>query len=243
MKGIILAGGLGTRLQPLTKNDNKHLLPVYKKRMIEYSVEALVNSGIKDIILITGGKNSGQFLELFKNGKDHGVSRIYYTYQEGNAGISDALKLAQPFLESDEESVVLLGDNYFEGSLKKYIDSWNKKGSMMLLKKVNEPWDFGIAEIKNNKVVSIEEKPADPKSDLAIIGAYFFDKAVWNYLKNIKKSKRGEFEITDVLKQYSNDEALTYSIYDDYWLDMGTFSNWVEVSTRVAFREKKQKRN
>ena len=176
-------------------------------------------------------------MELLKNGKDHGVSRLYYTYQEGNAGISDALKLAAPFLDKDEECVVILGDNYFAGNIADYLSQWNKKGCMVFLKPVKKPWDFGIAEINKNKIISIEEKPSHPRSNLAILGCYMFDGKVWEYLKKIRLSDRGEMEITDVLKYYMEAKKLNYCVYNDYWLDMGTFETWVEVSQRVAQKE------
>ena len=165
MKGIILAGGMGTRLKPLTEIDNKHLLPVYDRRMIEYPLQTLVNLGIKDIILITGGNRPGMFLELLKNGKSHGVSRLYYTYQEGSGGIADALKLAEPFMTRKEKCVVILGDNYFEGDMSKQYKHWKRttdNGSCVLLKEVEKPWDFGVAAVENGKVVSLEEKPVNP---------------------------------------------------------------------------------
>lgn len=234
MKGIVLAGGMGTRLSPLTRNDNKHLLPVYDKRMVELPLLSLVTAGIKDIILITGGRNPGKFLEIFKNGKSLGARRLYYTYQEGEGGIADALKMAQPFMGPREPCVVILGDNYFEEGIRDQYRSWDKKGAHVFLKKVETPWSYGIAEIENEKVVSIEEKPENPKSDLAIVGCYMFDHSLWEKLENVKPSKRGELEITDVLESYMKEKSLGYSFYEGYWQDMGTFENWTEVSKRIA---------
>ncbi len=236
MKGIILAGGMGTRLLPLTKSDNKHLLPVYNRRMIEYPLMTLVDAGIDEIILVTGGQRPGTFLELFQNGSGHGVSKLYYTYQDGNAGIADALKLAEPFLQPGEPCVVILGDNYFDDGISTQIQDWNDRGnsgSHILLKEVDSPWDFGIASVKDGRVISMEEKPKSPKSNHAIIGCYMFDYDVWSYINSISPSDRGEFEITDVLSCYLENDAITYSAYDGFWNDMGTFESWSEVSARV----------
>ena len=225
---------MGTRLSPLTRNDNKHLLPVYDKRMVELPLLSLVTAGIKDIILITGGRNPGKFLEIFKNGKTLGARRLYYTYQEGEGGIADALKMAQPFMGSREPCVVILGDNYFEEGIRDQYRLWNKKGAHVFLKEVESPWSYGIAEIENEKVISIEEKPENPKSDLAIVGCYMFDHTLWEKLESVKPSKRGELEITDVLETYMKEKSLGYSFYKGYWQDMGTFENWMEVSKRIA---------
>jgi len=238
MKGIILGGGTGSRLAPLTKSENKHLLPVYNKRMIEYPIRTLVDAGIKDIILITGGNKPGAFLELLKNGKDHGIDRLYYTYQEGSGGIADALKLAEQFMEGSEPCVVILGDNYFEKSIKQQLVWWNLnrrcRGAGILVRQTSTPWHFGIAEVENGKVISIEEKPSNPKSDLAILGCYFFDYRIWEILPELQQSSRGELEITDALKVYMLNDELTPFNYFDYWSDMGTFETWTEVSQRVA---------
>jgi len=237
MKGIVLAGGMGSRLSPLTQNDNKHLLPVYNRRMVEYPIQTLVDAGINDIILITGGKRPGAFLELLKNGLDVGVSRIYYTYQQGSGGIAAALKLAEPFLELGEPCIVVLGDNYFEDGLSNQIASWNGHGSHVFLKEVDCPWVFGIAEVEEGeRISSIEEKPKSPKSNLAILGAYAFDYNVWKYLDLVTPSHRGELEITDVLTYYMERDELTFSMYEGYWSDMGSFDSWMEVSKRVAER-------
>ena len=243
MKGIILAGGMGTRLKPLTEIDNKHLLPVYDRRMIEYPLKTLVDLGIKDIILITGGNRPGMFLELLKNGKSHGISRLYYTYQEGSGGIADALKLAEPFMTRKEKCVVILGDNYFEGDMSKQYRHWKRSannGSCVLLKEVEKPWDFGVAEVEDGKVVSLEEKPTNPKSNLAVLGFYMFDHKLWDYINKISPSGRGELEITDVLKFYMNSDDLSYTIYEDFWSDMGTFESRGEVASRIFKKERSQ---
>ena len=237
MKGIVLAGGLGTRLAPLTQNDNKHLLPVFNKRMVEYPIECLVNAGITDIILVTGGQSPGKFLEYLKNGKSRGVNRLYYTYQDGNKGIADALKLAKPFINQREGCVVILGDNYFEAGISAQYQDWVDRGSVganVLLKTVDKPWDFGIADTdEEGKIIDVEEKPRDPKSDKAILGCYMFDFSVWKYIDRVQPSRRDELEITDVLTFYMNDNQLYHSTYEGFWMDMGTFENWSKVSTRI----------
>jgi glucose-1-phosphate thymidylyltransferase len=209
--------------------------------MIEYPLKTLVNLGIKDIILITGGQRPGTFLELLKNGKQHGVSRLYYTYQEGSGGIADALKLASPFMTRKEKCVVILGDNYFEGTgIKKQFNRWKSGsgiGSCVMLKEVEQPWHFGVAEVEDKRVVSIEEKPDDPKSNLAILGLYMFDYKLWEYINKISPSQRGELEITDVLKFYMEDNDLSYTVYNDFWSDMGTFESRAAVSNRIFENE------
>jgi glucose-1-phosphate thymidylyltransferase len=237
MKGIVLAGGMGTRLAPLTKENNKHALAVYDKMMLEYPIDALVKAGVKDIILITGGKKPGQFLEFFKNGADHGINKLYYTYQEGSGGITDALKLARPFMDDDESCVVILGDNYFEQGVTDLIESFENDGSAgasVYLRHTNSPWDFGIAEVDGSGIVSIEEKPAEPRSNLAILGCYVFDKQVWNIADEVKVSDRGELEITDVLRAYMQKSELNYQEYNGFWKDMGSFDSLLSVSQRVA---------
>jgi len=249
MKGICLAGGLGTRLLPLTAYDNKHFLPVYQRRMIEYPIQTLVDAGIRDVIVVTGGKNPGAFLELLKNGKGFGLNRLYYTYQEGNGGIADALKLAEPFVEEDEDCVVILGDNYFEDGIAECMDQWtrNKRdwwvtkkglpaGAFCILKEVSDPERFGIAELDENRIVSIEEKPIAPKSNYAILGCYMLDSTVWKWLDQLQPSARGELEITDILRRYMNTGSLSFATYTGTWSDMGTFESWMEVSQRVMGR-------
>lgn len=234
MKGILLAGGIGSRLAPLTQEDNKHYLPVYKKRMIEYPLQTLVEAGIQDIIIVTGGKRPGNFLELLKDGRSRGINNLCFTYQEGSGGIADALGCAESFIKTGEECTVVLGDNYFEDPINL---STKVYGADIFLRQTETPWYFGIAEVTENRVISIEEKPSNPKSDLAILGIYQFDYTLWDKLKRIEPSARGELEITDVLKLYMNEDNLSYSIYEGYWSDMGAFESWTEVSQRVANRE------
>jgi len=228
---------MGTRLAPLTNNDNKHLLPVFDRRMIEIPVQTLVDAGVDDIILITGGNRPGAFLELLRNGASHGIRRLYYTYQVGNGGIADALALAEPFIDPVEKCVVILGDNYFEDGIKDAIKKFmvtGGEGASCVLKKVDNASRFGVAQVRNQTIISIEEKPEKPKSNLAILGCYLFDDKVWDFVKQIEPSARGELEITDVLRHYMEAGQLQYSIYRGYWSDMGMFDSLAEVSQRLA---------
>lgn len=179
MKGVILAGGLGKRLYPLTKITNKHLLPIYSKPMIYYPIETLVNAGIKNILIVTGGNHAGEFLRLLGDGHDFGLKHINYTYQEGEGGIADALKLAEHFADG-EKIIVILGDNIVEKSIKKQVEGFKRQkvGARILLKEVSDPQRFGVAEIKNKRVISIEEKPKKPKSKYIVVGIYMYDKKV-----------------------------------------------------------------
>jgi len=222
MKGIILAGGLGTRLHPLTRITNKHLLPVYDKPMIYYPIQMLVNAGINDIMLITGGSNSGDFLRLLGNGKEFGLKRLHYGYQEGEGGIADALKICEDFVGKDKMAVVL-GDNIIEKNIKKFTGEFKrqKKGAKIILKTVDNPKEYGIAEINGGRITKIVEKPKDPKSDLAVIGIYFYPNDVFKIIRSLKPSKRGELEITDVNNAYLKKRQLTYNILEGWWQDAG----------------------
>jgi len=242
MKGVVLAGGLGTRLDPLTQYDNKHFLPIYKKRMIEYPILSLVNAGVKDIILITGGRYPGRFLELFKNGRDHGIDHLYYAYQEGEGGIAAALKLARNFVQTDESIMVILGDNYFDTNLNPHLQDYLVRGgagAQILLSEVPDPGRFGVAEVDpiTKNVISLEEKPTDPKSNLAITGCYFFDFRIWEILKTLQPSCRNELEVIDAIKHYWKLNNLIYSKYEGKWKDMGTFSTLLEVSCIEAKKD------
>ncbi|MDI6753968.1 MAG: sugar phosphate nucleotidyltransferase [Thermodesulfobacteriota bacterium] len=235
MKGIILAGGLGTRLYPLTKITNKHLLPVHDKPMIYYPLQTLVNAGIRDILIVTGGNNAGDFLRLLGNGKEFGLQHINYTYQEGEGGIAAALSLAEYF--SDREKIcVVLGDNVIENNIRKAVKDFEKQesGAKILLKEVPDPQRFGVAEIKGGKIIGIEEKPAIPRSKFAVIGIYMYDSAVFNITKTLKPSARGELEITDVNNEYIRRGNLTYEILEGWWTDAGTFDSLLRASNLVA---------
>ena len=235
MKGVILAGGLGSRLHPLTKIANKHLLPIYNKPMIYYPLESLVNAGIKDILLVTGGNSAGDFLRLLGNGKAFGLRHINYTYQEGEGGIAHALSLAEHFADG-EKIVVILGDNIFEDDLKPSIDKFRHQhaGARLLLKKVSDPERFGVAELKGNKVVNIIEKPKSPKSPYAVVGAYMYDNMIFDIIKTLKPSRRGELEITDVNNAYLKQGLLEYDILKGYWTDAGTFESLFRANCLVA---------
>lgn len=235
MKGIILAGGLGTRMLPLTKITNKHLLPIYKKPMIHYPIECLVKAGIDDILIVTGGNNAGDFLRLLGNGNEFGLKHINYTYQEGEGGIAAALDLAE-FFAAGEKICVILGDNIIENNIKKAVDDFKKQpsGAKILLKEVPDPERFGVAEINNGKITGIVEKPKQPKSNLAVIGIYMYDSKVFDFIKKLKPSGRGELEITDVNNFYLNEGTLTHEIVDGWWSDAGTFDSLLRVSNWVA---------
>ena len=198
MKGVVLAGGLGSRLKPLTKVTNKHLLPVYNQPMIYYPINTLINAGIDDIMIVTGGNSAGDFLKLLGNGKEFGLKHINYTYQEGEGGIADALSLVEHFAAA-EPICVVLGDNIIEGNIQKAAEDYKNqgKGAKILLKKVHDPQRFGVPELDGDKVLQIEEKPANPKSDYAVIGVYFYDNTVFEVIKTLKTSDIGELENTD----------------------------------------------
>jgi glucose-1-phosphate thymidylyltransferase len=224
MKGVILAGGLGTRMQPLTRVTNKHLLPVYNKPMIYYPIECLINAGIEEIMIVTGGNDAGDFLRLLGNGRDFGLFDLHYTYQQGEGGIADALKLAEHFADG-EKIVVVLGDNIIERNIRREVGEFfaQGKGAKIILKEVPDPERFGVAEVRDGRVVGIVEKPKEPKSHFAVIGIYMYDRQVFDIVKTLKPSKRGELEITDVNNAYVEQGTMTYSVLDGWWTDAGTF--------------------
>ncbi len=235
MKGVILAGGLGSRLHPLTKITNKHLLPVHDQPMIYYPIRTLINAGIEDIMIVTGGNSAGDFLRLLGNGKDFGLKHLNYTYQEGEGGIADALSLVEHF--ADEEAVcVVLGDNIIEGNIAAAAEEYRKqgRGAKILLKHVDDPQRFGVPELEGDKVVRIEEKPSDPKSDFAVIGIYFYDASVFEVIKTLVPSERGELEITDVNNHYIQRGEMTWNELEGWWTDAGTFSSLLKASNLVA---------
>jgi len=240
MKGIILAGGLGSRLMPLTKITNKHLLPVYDEPMIYYPIRTLAEAGINDILIVTGGNSAGDFLRLLGNGKEFGLKGINYAYQEGEGGIAEALGLAEHFAEN-EKVIVMLGDNIIEGSIKQAVEDFEKqpKGAKIFLREVTDPHRFGVPIIEGNRITAIEEKPKKPKSNYAVIGIYMYDPQVFEIIKKLKPSDRGELEITDVNNAYINNNIMTYEIIDGWWTDAGTFPSLFKATCLVE--EKKQR--
>ena len=243
MKGVILAGGLGTRLVPLTKITNKHLLPVYDKPMIYYPIQTLVDAGVNDIMIVTGGQHAGEFLRLLGNGREFGLKELHYTYQEGEGGIAEALGLTEDFVDKDKV-IVMLGDNIIEGSIKGAAADFEKQesGAKIMLKEVDNPQAFGVPEIRGDKIIVIEEKPKEPKSKYAVIGIYMFDGTVFDIVKTLEPSARGELEITDVNNAYIHKGNMTYEILEGWWADAGeSHESLLAASRLVAEQEKKQR--
>ncbi len=235
MKGVVLAGGKGSRLHPLTKITNKHLLPVYDKPMIYYPIQTLVDAGIRDILIVTGGGNAGDFLRLLANGKEFGLTHLNFTYQEGEGGIAEALSLAQHFAEG-ERLCVVLGDNILEKPIKGAVDAFRlqERGARILLKEVPDAERFGVAEMNGRKIIGIEEKPSKPKSNFAVTGIYLYDETVWDKIKTLVPSGRGELEITDVNNAYIAEGAMEFSYLDGWWTDAGTFDSLLRACNLVA---------
>jgi glucose-1-phosphate thymidylyltransferase len=235
MKGIVLAGGTGSRLYPLTKITNKHLLPIYDKPMVYYPIQTLVDAGITDILLVTGGLNSGDFLRLLGNGKAFGLKHLNYTYQEGEGGIADALALAEHFSDGDQVCVIL-GDNLIEGNIRAAVDEFKQqeRGARIFLKEVPDAPRFGVAELAGDRIASIEEKPQRPKSNYAVIGIYLYDGTVFDKCRQLKPSHRGELEITDVNNAYIREGNMSFSILDGWWTDAGTFDSLLRAANLVA---------
>ncbi|MDH3223381.1 MAG: sugar phosphate nucleotidyltransferase [Gemmatimonadota bacterium] len=235
MKGVILAGGLGTRLYPMTQVTNKHLLPVYDRPMIYYPLQQLVHAGVSEIMLVTGGNFAGDFLRLLGNGRAFGLAHLHYTYQEGEGGIAEALGLAEHFAEG-EPIVVVLGDNIFQEPLAPAIHAFAARGqgAMVLLKPVDDPHRFGVAEIQDGRVVRIVEKPANPTSDLAVTGCYFYDGRVFEIIRALTPSARGELEITDVNNTYLGWGELAHRVLEGGWTDAGTVVSLYRATRMVA---------
>ena len=235
MKGVVLAGGLGSRLRPLTAVTNKHLLPVYDQPMIYYPIQTLVNAGITDIMIVTGGNSAGDFLKLLGNGKAFGLKHLNYTYQEGEGGIAEALALVEHFA-ADEAVCVVLGDNIIEGNIAAAVESYQKQktGAKIILKEVPDPERFGVPELSGATVVQIEEKPSSPKSKYAVIGIYMYDAEVYDIIRTLVPSLRGELEITDVNNAYIERKAMTWEVLDGWWTDAGTFESLLRASKLVA---------
>ncbi|KAB2942466.1 MAG: glucose-1-phosphate thymidylyltransferase [Candidatus Methanoperedens nitroreducens] len=230
MKGIILAGGTGSRLYPLTKVTNKHLLPVYDKPMIYYPLQTLMDAGIKDIMIVSGRGHAGHFLELLGSGADFGV-HFTFEIQEQAGGIAQALGLAEDFADK-EDVAVILGDNIFQDKVYKAVESF-KSGARIFLKEVPDAKRFGVAEIKGNKIISIEEKPKMPKSNLAVTGLYIYDPCVFEIIRTLKPSGRGELEITDVNNEFIRLGKMDFSMLYGFWSDAGTFESLFRASELV----------
>lgn len=235
MKGVVLAGGLGSRLYPLTKVTNKHLLPVYNEPMIYYPLRILLNAGISEILIVTGGNNAGDFLRLLENGKDFGLKHINYAYQQGEGGIAAALSLAEHFADRDKIAVVL-GDNIIEGNIKAAAEKFRaqKDGARILLKEVPDPQRFGVPVFEGKKIIRIEEKPAKPASNYAVIGIYMYDYKVFEFIKSLKPSQRGELEITDVNNFYIREGNMQWDVLEGWWSDAGTFESLQSAGQLVA---------
>ena len=235
VKGVVLAGGLGTRLRPLTAVTNKHLLPVYDRPMIYYPIQTLVNAGITDIMIVTGGNSAGDFLKLLGNGKAFGLKHLNYTYQEGEGGIAEALSLVEHFAAKQPVCVVL-GDNIIEGNIAAAVRAYKDqgKGAKIILKRVPDPERFGVPELSGQNVLRIEEKPKAPKSEYAVIGIYMYDGEVYDIIRTLKPSGRGELEITDVNNAYIKREEMTWEELDGWWTDAGTFESLLRASNLVA---------
>ena len=236
LKGIVLAGGTGSRLMPLTKVTNKHLLGVAQKPMIYYPIEKLLGVGIEQILIVTGVEHMGDVVSLLGSGKDFGC-KFTYKVQDEAGGIAQALSLAENF-SNNQPVAVILGDNIFQSNLKEYADKFlaQKKGARVLLKKVSDPCRFGVAEIAGYRVIGIEEKPKDPKSDYAVTGIYFYDSAVYNIIRTLKPSGRGELEVTDINNAYIAKGQLGYDIIDGWWTDAGTFES-LKKATELVTKE------
>lgn len=222
MKGLVLCGGLGTRLSPLTKITNKHLLPVYNKPMVYYPIRTLVEAGIEDIMIVTGGNNAGDFLRLLGNGGEFGLKHLNYTFQEKEGGIAEAVGLAEHFA-GDDLVTVILGDNIIDDCIGKPLKDFERQseGAKIFLKEVADPTQYGVAEIEGDRIVTIVEKPKQPKSNLAVIGLYMYDNSVFDIVKVLKPSGRGELEITDVNNAYIEKGKMSYQVLEGWWGDAG----------------------
>lgn len=237
MKGIILAGGTGSRLYPLTKVTNKHLLPVYDKPMIFYPIKTLIDAGIKEIMIVSGRGHAGHFLELLGSGADLGV-KFTYEIQEEAGGIAQALGLAENFAD-EEDVVVILGDNIFQDNIKEDVSNF-KDGAKIFLKEVPDAHRFGVAELKGDKVIGIEEKPHEPKSSFAVTGLYIYANNVFKVVKNLKPSARGELEITDVNNYFVNNGSMEYRILEGFWSDAGTFESLLRAGVLIQKHSKNE---
>lgn len=238
IKGVVLAGGTGSRLWPLTKVTNKHLLPVYDKPMIYYPLECLVKAGIREVLLVTGGNDAGSFLRLLGNGKELGLKSLEYTYQDQPGGIAQALALAEDFADA-EPIVLLLGDNIFQKSIAPAVRNFAKQGpgARILLKALDNPQAYGVAELNGDRVVGIEEKPAQPKSNLVVVGIYMYDRQVFDVVRTLKPSTRGELEITDVNNWYIHRGLMNSQLLDGWWADAGENIDFYLASCNLVARD------
>jgi len=235
MKGVILAGGLGSRLLPCTKITNKHLLPVYDRPMVHYPIQTLVSAGILDILIVTGGHFAGHFLQLLGNGKEFGLKELHYTYQEGEGGIADALRLAEDFADGGKICVIL-GDNIVQKSIRPVVETYAEQssGARILLKEVADPERFGCPVMEGDRIIRIEEKPDTPATRFAVTGIYFYDQLVFDLIQRLKPSDRGELEISDVNNMYIEQGLLEWSVLEGWWTDAGTFPSLLRASSLVA---------
>ena len=226
MKGVILAGGSGSRLGPLTHITNKHLLPIYDRPMIYFPIQTLVEAGLTEILLVTGGNHAGEFLRLLGNGEAFGLKHLHYTYQHGQGGIAQALSLAEDFADG-QPIVVILGDNLIERSIKPSVERYAAvgRGARVLLKEVDDPQRFGVAQLQGDRIIAIEEKPKQPKSRYAVTGMYLYDGQVFDIIRTLRPSRRGELEITDVNNHYLREGVLGYDILSGFWTDAGTLES------------------
>jgi glucose-1-phosphate thymidylyltransferase len=236
VKGVVLAGGTGSRLMPLTKVTNKHLLAVGRKPMVYYPIEKLISAGIEEILIVTGIEHMGHVVSLLGSGRDFGC-RFTYKVQDEAGGIAQALALAEDFAHGNPVAVIL-GDNIFQAPLKEYVDRFmvQKTGARVLLKEVTQPQRFGVAQVRDGMVISIEEKPKKPKSNYIVTGIYFYDDTVFDIIKTLKPSGRGEFEVTDVNNAYIAKGQLAYDILDGWWTDAGTFDS-LDRANRLVVKE------
>jgi len=226
IKGVVLAGGTGSRLAPLTKVTNKHLLPVYDEPMVYHPIRMLVDAGIRDIMVVTGGDSAGDFLKLLGNGEAFGLEQMQYGYQKGAGGIAEALGLTRYFVGGDDV-VVVLGDNLLESSIAGAVQRFREQGggARVLLKEVHDPERFGVAEVEDGRIVRIVEKPREPRSNLAVTGVYMYDNDVFSYVAGLEPSARGELEITDVNNRYLAQGNLHHEVLEGWWTDAGTFES------------------
>jgi glucose-1-phosphate thymidylyltransferase len=238
MKGVILAGGLGTRLRPMTRVTNKHLLPVYDRPMIYFPIQQLRHAGIREIMVVTGGNHADDFHSVLGTGAELGLAKVHYAYQEAEGGIADALGLAESFAEG-QPICVILGDNIFEQPVAPFVSEYDERGqgAMILLKSVPDPERFGVAEVEGDRVVRIVEKPEEPSTDLAVTGCYLYDRRVFEIVSELEPSARGELEITDVNNQYVAWGAMRHRVLGGWWTDAGTIQSLHRAGNLVAAAE------